>query len=135
MKKQRISPLFIAVWIIICAVVSFSLLQHVKSISNATSRLAMMESQTQELEKKNESLRKQIDDARSPFIREKMIRDQLGMQKPGEVVVQIVDTPVGSGTSVVEDVQKESVEGSNIERIWHFFESITQGIKEKFIGR
>ena len=135
MKKQRISPLFVTVWIIICAAVSFSLLQYVKSISNATSRLAMMESQTQELEKKNEALQKQIDDARSPFIREKMIRDQLGMQKPGEIVVQIVDAPNGSVSSVVLDAQKELLEISKLERLRRFFEEIFSWIKAKFIGR
>ncbi len=138
MKKQHISPLFVAVWIIICAVVSFSLLQHVKSISNATSRLALMEKQTQELEKKNESIRAQIEDARSPFIREKMIRDQLGMQKPGEVVVQIVDTTNVSQSSTLLGSQLEDQRGvqksSNIERFWQFLGNLVQGIKKKFIG-
>lgn len=135
MKKQRISPIFVAVWCIICVAISVSLLQHLKSISKATSRLAMMESQTQELEKKNEELQQKIEDARSPFNRERMIRDQLGMQKPGEVIVQIVDAPKGSESSMLQVDKKEEETGSTWDKIGQFFEQMMRGIKEKFIGR
>lgn len=47
-----------------------------------------------------DTLQRQLDTAKSPFAKEKIMRDQLLLQKPGEYVVQLPDLPVPEVTPI-----------------------------------
>lgn len=95
-----------------------------------------MEEQTLELEKRNKELQVKISDAQSPFIREKMIRDQLGMQKPGEVVVQIVDSPNNaSSTPDVLGVKDAQTQRPPFDQFTLWIREIAHNLKEKILHK
>ena len=89
MKKLVRSRVFLLVWLMVCALASLSLGKHLADVSRAEKRLHLTEEKATALEKENAEKKVQIEDANAPFEREKMIREQLGMQKPGETVVQV----------------------------------------------
>lgn len=93
MKNHRVSPIYIGLWIILCAVISVSLIKHLYNISQVYRRVQTIEEKNEVLQKENDEKKKSIDESKTPFIREQMIRDELGMQKPGEKIVQIIQTP------------------------------------------
>lgn len=93
MKNHRVSIIYTGLWIILCVVISVSLIKHLYDISQVYRRVQTIEEKNKTLQKENEEKKKAIDESKTPFIREQMIRDELGMQKPGEKIVQIIQTP------------------------------------------
>lgn len=117
MKKLVHSRVFLLVWLMICALVSLSLVKHLADVSRAEKRLQLTEERVKAIEKENVEKKVQIEDALSPFEREKMIREQLGMQKPSEVVVQVTqnnDSLVATSSSVVLRNKTVEIDKGNI---------------------
>ena len=54
--------------------------------------MRVLEKQQTELERENAGLEQKITDSRTPFAKESIIRNELGLQKPNEVVVQVPDS-------------------------------------------
>jgi len=132
MKYQSISPFFIAVWLVLCALISYSLIQHLRYVSGANTRLQTMQKQTALLEKQNNDIRQKIEEANTPFIREKMIRDQLGMQKPGEVVVQVIEPREMGSSNSAQAAQPPSTPEENEGRIRPIIQVIFERIRTFF---
>lgn len=128
MKKLVHSRVFLLVWLVICALASLSLGKHFADVSRAEKRLQLTEERAAALEKENAEKRVQIENALSPFEREKMIREQLGMQKPGEVVVQVAQNgdviAVASSSAVLGNKTVEIGKGN----IFSQFGQIVQGV-------
>ncbi|MBI5151489.1 MAG: septum formation initiator family protein [Candidatus Pacebacteria bacterium] len=93
MKNHRVSPIYIGLWIILCTAVSVSLIKHLYDISQVYRRVQTIEEKNEVVQRENAEKKKKIDESKTPFVREQMIRDELGMQKPNEKIVQIIQTP------------------------------------------
>ncbi len=129
MKKLLHSRVFLLVWLVICALASLSLGKHLADVSRAEKRLQLTEERATALEKENAEKKLQIEDANSPFEREKMIREQLGMQKAGEFVVQVAQNSeplaFSASSSVVLRNNTIEIEKGNI---FSQFGQIIQGV-------
>ena len=99
------SRIFFIIWLILCASVSISLTKSLFSIVSSQSRVRVLEKQQTELERENAGLEQKITDSRTPFAKESIIRNELGLQKPNEVVVQVPD----STTPAAEVPQNENL--------------------------
>ncbi|HAV15095.1 MAG TPA: hypothetical protein DCX25_02085 [Candidatus Pacebacteria bacterium] len=98
------SRIFFVIWLIFCASVSVSLTKSLFSIVSSQSRVRVLEKQHAELERKNAGLEQKITNSRTPFAKESIIRNELGLQKPNEVVVQVPD----SATPAAEEQKNEN---------------------------
>ena len=81
--------IFTIITVILCTSLYFNS-QDIRQSSQVVSRLQ------DDLQKTSESVKKaqtQLDAAKDPFTKEKIIRDQLLLQQPGEYIVQIPDLP------------------------------------------
>ena len=67
--------------------------------------MRVLEKQHAELERENASLEQKITDSRTPFAKESIIRNELGLQKPNEVVVQVPD----SATPAAKEQKNENL--------------------------
>ena len=118
------------IWLVLCALVSLSLGKHLADVSRAEKRLQLTEERAKAFEKENAEKKIQIENALSPFEREKMIREQLGMQKAGEYVVQVTQnsdvTAVASSSTVLGNEILPVVEKGNI------FNQFVQAIQNVF---
>ncbi|OGJ22310.1 MAG: hypothetical protein A2804_02025 [Candidatus Pacebacteria bacterium RIFCSPHIGHO2_01_FULL_46_10] len=99
------SRIFFIIWLILCASVSISLTKSLFSIVSSQSRVRVLEKQHAELERENASLEQKITDSRTPFAKESIIRNELGLQKPNEVVVQVPD----SATPAAKEQKNENL--------------------------
>ncbi len=116
------SPLFLFIWIIICALISISLIKSLWKVFASQQRIHTLEQQKLTLEVENATLRQNITEANSPFMQEKMIRDELGMQLPNEKVIQIINAPSSSPSPQFNENQKTTIEKpSFIRRILQLF--------------
>lgn len=98
MKNLRVSPIYIGLWIVVCVAASASLIKHLYDISLVYRRVRVLEEKNEALQKENDEKKRKIDESRTPFVREQLIRNELGMQKPGERVVAVLQTPEPSAS-------------------------------------
>lgn len=135
MKKLLHSRVFLLIWLVLCAMVSLSLGKHLADVSKAEKRLQVTEEKAVAIEKENAEKKVQIENAQSPFEREKMIREQLGMQKPGEIVVQVTQNSdngaIASSSTVLENKTASITEKGNI---ISQFGKIIQGVFSRLRG-
>lgn len=89
MKKVIFSPLFLVFWLIITTAISFSLLKSLIDILGANERLSELQTKNSVIEKNIAKLEISIKNAETPFAKEKIIREELGLQLPGETIVQV----------------------------------------------
>jgi len=123
MKHIWKSPFFYIPWIIICSLITMSLAKHLLDITRAQQLIKDTEQRVTLLEKENQEKRKRIEEATSPFTREEMIRNQLGMQKPGEIVVQVEQAPSQASQTSVPEKTRDAESGFG-EKFLEFFARI-----------
>lgn len=89
MRKLLNHPLTVLAFIFLSALYSFSLYKTTQksSVSQDTSTALAQEIEGITLE--NEKLEKQLEQANTPLAQEKIARNELLLQKPGERVIQI----------------------------------------------
>jgi cell division protein FtsB len=135
MKKLTSSRVFLLIWLILCVLVAISLVKHLVDVSRAAERLKQAEQRAEQMERENEEKKKLIEEAQSPFERERMIREELGMQKPGESVVEIVqNTQVATAAAVITDLE-ETPEQLPLSRFSAWIQTITSGIRGFFLRK
>ncbi len=93
MLKVFSHPLAILVFTIIGAVFSYSLYSSSQKTRISTEQVAVLEQEIDQMTSEVSELDKQAQAAQTPEMKEKLIRDQLLMQKDGEIVVQIPEIP------------------------------------------
>ena len=71
---------------------SVSLIWRIIRIVRQNDSPNLYQEPTQKLEKEVEELRHKLDQQNQPFYQESIIRDQLNMQKPDEVILQLPST-------------------------------------------
>jgi cell division protein FtsB len=89
-------PLAIVVFTLIGAAFSYSLYSSSQKTRISTEQVAVLEQEITEMTSEVSELEQQVEAAQTPEMKEKIIRDQLLMQKDGEIVVQIPDIPESS---------------------------------------
>ena len=92
--KERTSswlfhPVVLFTWILLCGFFSWGLWQSVAAMRQSLDRQAQAEAKLHEEEKRALDLIDKLNAADTQFAKEKIIRDELQMQRPGETVIQI----------------------------------------------
>lgn len=85
----REHPLFLLLWVVIMSVVAWKLIQSARDIWSNASRTQLIQEKLTKEEQKNLELMKRLEEADTPFAKEKMIRDELNMQRPGDTTLHI----------------------------------------------
>jgi hypothetical protein len=80
---------FLAVWVLVCLGLSITLWQSVASLRANFDRASQAEKQVKHEEDVGLTLIEKLKEADTDFSKEKIIRDELGLQKPGEVILQV----------------------------------------------
>jgi cell division protein FtsB len=118
-------------WIIFCTVVSVSLYKTYKSSIGGVERVKQLEKRTIDLEKEIAVLKDQVELAKDPFVRERMIREELGMQLPNEIIVQVAE-PLATIAGTMDPVEPSMQEQSIFEQISTFLDSLASRLASFF---
>lgn len=89
LKRILFSPAGLLVWIVVCIFVSGRLWQSVGDMRQSLTRQQQSQERLKEEERKALELIEKLNKADTPFAKEKIVRDELQMQKPDETVIQI----------------------------------------------
>lgn len=89
MKQLIFHPLVVIVFTIVSIVITFSLYSNAKEINSSTSTIKVLEDQVDVEKEKVDNLKIKLEQASQDFTQEKIVRDELLLQKPGEYIVQI----------------------------------------------
>ncbi len=89
MGKYWTHPLIIIVLTIIAGVLFFSMKKSTNRYQSTSNTIEVLEKNNQKNAVKLEELKQELEFSNSNFAKEKIIRDELLMQKPGEYVLQI----------------------------------------------
>lgn len=82
-------PIVVTVWTIVCLMVGVSLIRSGLQARSAFEAKRLAEDTVKEKEKKGLELMEQLKRANTPYATEQIIRDELNMQLPGEVILQL----------------------------------------------
>ena len=90
-KIQKIiqTPLFLIVITLIAGIYGWSLLQTQEELKQAQLGLEAEKEQLESLKLEKESLEKSLNASQESFQQERLIRDQLLMQKEGEIIIDL----------------------------------------------
>lgn len=92
MNKFFFNPLtFIAV-LLVASLIALSLHQTAKKAGTSELQLRKLESEVQNLKTSIDQKTQEASRAAEPFVKEKIARDQLLWQKPGEIVIELPAT-------------------------------------------
>lgn len=91
MKQLIYNPLVAIIFTIVTAVITFSLYRNTQEIKKSTQSIQILEDQIEKKEANIDHLENQLDQSSSEFTQEKIIRNELLLQKEGEYIVQIAD--------------------------------------------
>lgn len=114
MKQLIYHPLVIIFFTLVTAVITYTLYKNTQEIKNSTRSIQLLENQIQEKEANMVDLENQLDQASSDFTQEKIIRNELLLQKDGEYIVQIskkqedIDPSNSAGRQKTEEKVKEN---------------------------
>lgn len=105
MNKIFFNPLTFGAVLLVASLVGLSLHQTGKKANTAQQQLEHLEKNLQDL--KNAIAEKTIEASRSaePFVKEKIARDQLLWQKPGEVVIELPATTPSPKAATTQPTQ------------------------------
>jgi len=106
-KNKSGKGVFKAIFLLVAWLVIFSLAKDVLHIQNGFDRVTEAKTRLEQEEIKNVELKKRYEEVRTEEHRERLIRDQLNMQKEGEVIVVLpksMDLEVEPKDELVEDI-------------------------------
>jgi cell division protein FtsB len=82
-------PISLVLWIGVCVLISASLWNSIRQMEQSKHREDDVNAKIKLEETKGLELIDQLEKADTSYAQEKIIRDQLGLQKPGETILQI----------------------------------------------
>ncbi len=82
-------PAVLVLWAILCLIIGISLLHSGFMSRGILSKKAEAQKKLEEEEKKSLEMSQELEKATSDFAKEKIIREELRMQKPGETILQL----------------------------------------------
>lgn len=91
MSRLLYHPLTIAIITGISLILFISLYINGREIRQSGQLITTLESDVKKTSEDVEKTQQKLQEAQTPYTKEKIIRDQLLMQKPGEFIVQIPD--------------------------------------------
>lgn len=109
MKNLLFHPLSILAITIICLLFIFSLRKTAQKSEVSAQNVTVLEEKIDQLTGEIQSEKEAIDYANSSLAKEKILRNELLLQKPGEYVLQI------AGEKALNTDNEERVEQSNLE--------------------
>lgn len=83
------NPFFLTLWVVGCILVGIRLIHSGLETNQAFSAKRQAEDRLAQEEKKGLELFKKLENSESSLEKEKRIRDELNMQKPGEIILSI----------------------------------------------
>lgn len=101
-SKLLFNPVSLVIISALCLVFSFSLYNSAKKTKTSSQQLNVLEQEIEGLKTDVDTLAEASKTAEQSFSKEKIIRNELLMQKPGEYVVQIPDEPISASDSQVD---------------------------------
>jgi cell division protein FtsB len=105
LSKVFFNPITLIVITALCLVFSFSLFNSAKKTRESSQELNVLEHEITTMKSEVERLEQASQEAEQPFTKEKIIRNELLMQKPGEYVVQIPDQTESVSTNLENSQQ------------------------------
>jgi len=96
MQKLLFHPLTALVITGLTIIFLISLYHNTQDIRRSTESLSILDQENQQLASEVTKLEKKLSQAQTDFAQEKITRDELLMQKPGEYVVQLPPLPTPS---------------------------------------
>jgi cell division protein FtsB len=88
-KRIILSPIGLVFWISFCLFLSYGLWNSVLAMRQSITRQQEAKQRLAQEEKKTLELMEKLDKADTSFAKEKIIRDELQMQKPNEIIIQV----------------------------------------------
>jgi hypothetical protein len=82
-------PIILMSWTIVCLLIGGSLIRSGFQARSAFEAKRLAEDNVKEKEKKGLELMEQLKRSNTPYATEQIIRDELNMQLPGEVILQL----------------------------------------------
>lgn len=89
MQKVINHPITIIIFTVVAVIFYFSLEKSAKTAQNSVSSLEEVHQETEKLRSDVAILKNELSQAESPLAKEKIIRNELLLQKPGEYVIQL----------------------------------------------
>ncbi len=93
MQKLLFHPLTALFLTLLTIIFLISLYHNILDIRKSTETITVLDQENQKLASEISNLEKKLVDTRSDFVQEKITRDELLMQKPGEFIVQLPPLP------------------------------------------
>lgn len=118
------SRVFLIIWIIISVFILIALAQNIIHAKQSDKRLRELEERNREKQEQVILLEKKYEKINDPYEKERIIREELNMQKPGEVILGIPETHTAtqSGEETIPTIYTDKP---------GFFQSIYLWVKEK----
>jgi hypothetical protein len=107
MLKWLTHPGIVVLATILSVVFFMSLHKSGQKSANSAQTLSHQAEEIASLEEENQNYQQQLAESQSPLEQEKLIRDQLLMQKPGEYVVQIARSSENN-QQTTPDIQQQT---------------------------
>jgi hypothetical protein len=82
-------PITIAIWIVLCTGLSAILWRSMQQMNLSAQRIQDAQKHVQQEEQKGLELIDKLNTADTPYAKEKIIRDELNLQRPEEKVIQM----------------------------------------------
>lgn len=93
MRTLLRNPLILVLFVCLSIAYSFSLYTTTKKSAGSQVTSAQLGAELQSIQAENTQLETELQQANTPFAQEKILRDELLLQKPGEIVLQVVAPP------------------------------------------
>lgn len=108
---------FLGLVVVFCWILIISLAKDLKKVNNGFKRIDESIKKLNDEELKNIALKKKMVYVQSDFYKEKVVREKLNMQLPGETIVVMPKQAVLKTGSVGTDTEKEDIR-ENWEKWW-----------------
>jgi cell division protein FtsB len=112
MRKFLNHPLALLMFIFLSALYSFSLYKTTQKSSVSQDKSTALAQEIDRIVSENERLEGQLEQANTPLAQEKIARNELLLQKPGERVIQISENPS------VTQAQKQTFQEKTVWEQW-----------------
>lgn len=113
MTRWLYHPLVVLILTLVGLGFSYSLYSNIKKTRSSTEHVSVLEQETLQIASEVSLLQEKLNSAQSPANQEKIIRDQLLMQKPGETVVQLPPLTASAATTTAPRPSPKPAEAWN----------------------
>lgn len=104
-RRLIFNPITLIFLTILSIIFSISLHKSAQKTTRSAHNLASVEQEVAQIETEVEQLELALESAEQPLAKEKIIRNELMMQKPGECVIQIADELTQLAASTAAEIK------------------------------